>query len=99
MGWKLDTSGALSTNVTDSGHEVRCIKSWVTVDKHANAIFLPESHGSDSCNELVDGKWVSVSGVRATDLDAGKVVSTPKTTPVPAAPKATKTTTPKKTDA
>jgi len=49
--------------------------------------------------ELVDGKWVSVSGVRATDLDAGKVVSTPKTTPVPAAPKATKTTTPKKTDA
>ena len=52
--------------------------------------------------ELVDGKWVSVSGVRATDLDAGKVITTPetKTTPVPeAAPKA-KTTTPKvKTDA
>ena len=23
--------------------------------------------------ELVDGKWVSVSGVRATDLDAGKL--------------------------
>ena len=49
--------------------------------------------------ELVNGKWVSVSGVRATDLDAGKVVSTPETTPPPAAPKATKTTTPKKTDA
>ena len=49
--------------------------------------------------ELVDGKWVSVSGVRATDLDAGKVVSTPETTPASAAPKATKTTTPKKTDA
>ena len=49
--------------------------------------------------ELVDGKWVSVSGVRATDLDAGKVVSTPETTPTPVAPKATKTTTPKKTDA
>ena len=49
--------------------------------------------------ELVDGKWVPVSGVRATDLDAGKVVSTPETTPTPAAPKATKTTTPKKTDA
>ena len=45
--------------------------------------------------ELVDGKWVSVSGVRATDLDAGKVVSTPETTPAPApaaTPKATKTT-------
>ena len=54
--------------------------------------------------ELVDGKWVSVSGVRATDLDAGKVVSTPETTPAPApapvaTPKATKTTTPKKTNA
>ena len=52
--------------------------------------------------ELIDGKWVSVSGVRATDLDAGKVVSTPETTAKPApveAPKATKTTTPKKTDA
>ena len=52
--------------------------------------------------ELVDGKWVSVSGVRATDLDAGKVVSTPETAPAPASaatPKATKTTTPKKTDA
>ena len=52
--------------------------------------------------ELVDGKWVSVSGVRATDLDAGKVVSTPETTPVPApvaTPKVTKTPTPKKTDA
>ena len=52
--------------------------------------------------ELVDGKWVSVSGVRATDLDAGKVITTPetKTTPLPeAAPKA-KTTAPKtKTDA
>ena len=52
--------------------------------------------------ELVDGKWVPVSSVRATDLDAGKVITTPetKTTPVPeAAPKA-KTTTPKaKTDA
>ena len=49
--------------------------------------------------ELVDGKWVSVSGVRATDLDAGKVVSTPETTPAPVTtPKATKTTTPKKTD-
>jgi len=52
--------------------------------------------------ELVDGKWVSVSGVRATDLDAGKVITTPETKPTPApeaAPKATKTTTPKKTDA
>ena len=29
--------------------------------------------------ELVDGKWVSVSGVRATDLDAGKPISTPET--------------------
>jgi hypothetical protein len=49
--------------------------------------------------EFVDGKWISVSSVRATDLDAGKAVSTPETTPAPAAPKATKTTTPKKTDA
>ena len=52
--------------------------------------------------EFVDGKWISVSSVRATDLDAGKVVSTPKTTPTPApvvTPKATKATTPKKTDA
>ena len=48
--------------------------------------------------EFVDGKWISVSSVRATDLDAGKAVSTPETTPAPAAPKATKTTT-KKTDA
>ena len=52
--------------------------------------------------ELVNGKWVSVSGGRATDLDAGKVVSTPETTPAPApvvTPKVTKTPTPKKTDA
>ena len=52
--------------------------------------------------EFVDGKWISVSSVRATDLDAGKAVSTPETTPAPAPaapPKATKTTTPKKTDA
>ena len=27
--------------------------------------------------ELVNGKWVPVSGVRATDLDAGNVVTTP----------------------
>ena len=52
--------------------------------------------------EFVDGKWISVSSVRATDLDAGKAVSTPETTAKPAPveiPKATKTTTPKKTDA
>ena len=54
--------------------------------------------------EFVDGKWISVSSVRATDLDAGKAVSTPEATPAPApapvtTPKATKTTTPKKTDA
>ena len=52
--------------------------------------------------ELVDGKWVSVSGVRSTDLDGWKVVSTPETTPAPApvaTPKVTKTPTPKKTDA
>ena len=33
------------------------IGSWVTRDKHANAIFLAENNGSDSCNVLVDGKW------------------------------------------
>ena len=52
--------------------------------------------------EFVDGKWISVSSIRATDLDAGKAVSTPETTPVPApvaTPKVTKTPTPKKTDA
>jgi hypothetical protein len=52
--------------------------------------------------EFVDGKWISVSSIRATDLDAGKAVSAPETKPTPApveAPKATKTTTPKKTDA
>ena len=50
--------------------------------------------------EFVDGKWISVSSVRATDLDAGKAVSTPEATPAPVTtPKATKTTTPKKTDA
>ena len=52
--------------------------------------------------EFVDGKWNSVTSVRATDLDAGKAVSTPETTPAPApaaTPKATKTTAPKKTAA
>jgi len=52
--------------------------------------------------EFVDGKWISVSSIRATDLDAGKAVSAPETKPTPApevTPKVTKTTTPKKTDA
>ena len=56
--------------------------------------------------ELVNGKWVPVSGVRATDLDAGNVVTTrevkkaPATKPAPKTVASEATKTPKsKTDA